>query len=239
MMQDPAAASAAQLKLASLAASVAPAPAPAAARAAALLLLPDDVALAAEDATAAAGVAATGAAGVKLATAPPAPAAAPVYSLGPLKDVKGPTPLSAAGQAAVLRLRAQLDEAQTAAGAAPDEASRTAAGAKVRFVRQQLAAVQSGFVDPSSVGGADVAAPQCNALFRQCGGLAPGSNTEAWSATSACCGNATCVQTDPNFAQCVPIAEVRARARAAQHECKPAAAAAAPPPPHWTRWMLS
>jgi hypothetical protein len=234
MMQDPASAStAAQLKLASLAASAAPAPA--AARAAALLLLPDNVALAGEDAAAAAAsVASTGAAGVQLATAPPAPAtAAPSYSLGPLKtDVKGPSPLTAPGQAAVLRLRAQLEEAQKAAGVAPDEAGRAAGAAKVRFIRQQLAAVQSGFLEPSAVGGADVAAPQCNALNRQCGGLNPGSNTEAWAATSACCGNATCVQTDPNFAQCLPLEEVRKR-----HHSPP------PPPaqqPEWLpHWMLS
>ena len=82
---------------------------------------------------------------------------------------------------------------------------------------QQLAAVQAGFLDPSSVGGADAAGPQCNGLYRQCGGLQPGSNSEAWDGSAACCGNSTCVQTDPNYAQCVPLEQSRSRGCGALH----------------------
>ena len=138
--------------------------------------------------------------------------------LGPLRDPKGPAKLDAAGQAAVLRLRSQLMDAQAAEGAASGDSAKTAASAKVRFLRQQLAAVQAGFLDPSSVGGGgDAAAPLCNGLYRQCGGLQPGSNSEAWSGSTSCCGNSTCVQTDPNFAQCVPLEQSRSRGCGALH----------------------
>ena len=160
-------------------------------------------------------------AAVAPAAAPAAAAAAPSspveMKLGPLRDSKGPVKLDAAGQAAVLRLRAQLMDAQAAEGSASGDAAKTAASAKVRFLRQQLAAVQAGFMDPSAVGGGDAAAPQCNGLYRQCGGLQPGSNSEAWSGSASCCGNSTCVQTDPNFAQCVPIEQSRSRGCGALH----------------------
>jgi hypothetical protein len=151
----------------------------------------------------------------------PAPSVAaapsPEQKLGPLRASKGPAKLDASAQGAVLRLRSQLADAQAAEGAAKDDSARSAAAAKTRFVRQQLAAVQAGFIDPSSVGGADAQGPQCNGLYRQCGGLQPGSNSDPWSGSAACCGNATCVQTDPTYAQCVPIDQSRSRGCGSLH----------------------
>ena len=155
--------------------------------------------------------AATPAAAAPTAAVPAAAAPVPVtvYSIGPLRDSKGPIQLDAAGYATVARLRGQLAASTAAEDAAPDDAARAAAAAKSRFLRQQLAAVQAGFLDASAIAADDSATPLCVVVGRQCGGLQPGSNTDPWQGISACCGNSTCVQTDPNFAQCVPIAEVR------------------------------
>ena len=139
-----------------------------------------------------------------------APVPVTVYSIGPLRDSKGPIQLDAAGYAVVARLRGQLAASTAAEDTAPDDATRAAAAAKSRFLLQELAAVQAGFLDASAIATDDSAAmPVCVMVGRQCGGLQPGSNTDPWQGISACCGNSTCVQTDPNFAQCVPIAEVR------------------------------
>lgn len=155
----------------------------------------------------------------------PAPAAAqdplattPLTMPSVRTDVKGPTQLSQAAWDAVARLRVQLASATAISAAQPDNA---VAAANVRVLRAQIAGLLSGFVDPGQVAAptsssTGAAAPVCAAQGAQCGGLQPGSNTDLWRGPSDCCGGAnngtlTCVQTDPAFAQCVPVEESRAR----------------------------
>jgi len=154
----------------------------------------------------------------------PAPAPAPAAVQDPLAttkltmpqvrtDVKGPVALSQAAWDAIARLRLQLATASAVSAAAPNNA---VAASNVRVLQSEIAAVLSGYIDPSQVsggGGNPTAAPVCASAGAQCGGLQPGSNTDVWRGPSECCGNGTmtCVQTDPSFAQCVPVAESRAR----------------------------
>jgi hypothetical protein len=140
-----------------------------------------------------------------------------VVAMPPLKtDVKGPTTVTQDAWDNVARLRVQLNSAKTDA-AAPSAPSAAVTDANAKVLQAQIAGLLSGYVDPSRVnfppGGSAAAAPVCAAVNAQCGGLQPGSNTDVWRGPTDCCGNGTltCVQTDPAFAQCVPVSESRAR----------------------------
>jgi len=148
------------------------------------------------------------------AVVPKAPAPHP--TLGPLRDSRGPATLTQQALDVVARLRVQLAAADAERLAATDEASKAVAAAKARYIRQQLSAVQGGFIDASQLAlpAGSPAGPVCAAKAMQCGGLEPGSNTVLWKGPSECCGangTLTCVQTDPAFATCVPVEESRAK----------------------------
>jgi hypothetical protein len=138
-----------------------------------------------------------------------APPLTPLPSLLLLKDARNPTPLSQAALQAIdkLRVRIAADDA-AAAGNADSDAAKEAS-----FLRRELSAVAAGLLDASQVvmppGGGD-AAQACILQNKQCGGLAPGSNTQLWQGASDCCNGTTCVQTNPDWAQCLPIGDSRA-----------------------------
>ena len=144
--------------------------------------------------------------------APLDPLATTALTMPPLRsDVKGPVAPTQAAFDAAARLRVQLATATALSAASP---GNTVAAANVRVLTAEIAALLSGYLDPSSVASTAAsasAAPVCAAPNAQCGGLHPGSNTDTWRGPSECCGNGTmtCVQTDPAFAQCVPLEQSR------------------------------
>jgi hypothetical protein len=156
---------------------------------------------------------APGAAGVVAASSSEsAPAASPPQALpalpplSPLKSPRGPAPLSQAALDAVARLRSYIAVADGTPGS--EAAART--------LRIELSGVLSGFVDPGQVvypGTPASPDASCLAVAAQCGGLAPGSNVEAWRGAGTCCNGSTCVQTSPEYAQCVTLAAGESRSR--------------------------
>ena len=143
--------------------------------------------------------------------APLDPLATTALTMPPVRsDVKGPVAPTQAAWDAVARLRVQLATATALSAAAPGNA---VVAANVRVLTAEIAGLLSSFIDPSSVAAASSTnpAPVCAAPNAQCGGLHPGSNTDTWRGPSECCGNGTmtCVQTDPAFAQCVPLEQSR------------------------------